>query len=86
VPLNDPTREGVQELANRLARRIDELTRGRVRGIQVEVAADRVVVHGRADSYHIKQLALQAVGDLSGPAVVELDIRVGETTAGDGDC
>ncbi len=49
------------ELASQLEQWIDERTQGRVRGLRVEVTEGRVTVHGSAESYHVKQLAVQAV-------------------------
>ena len=84
MPVNDQARVGGEGLASRLARQVQERTRGRVRGVRVEVTADRVVVHGRTDSYHVKQLALQAVGEVTNSATVVLDIQVGGHPAGAG--
>ncbi len=64
------------DLALLVKRRILERTQGRVSAVQVEVAEDRLTVHGRADSYHVKQLALEAIGEVS-DIPVELNIKVG---------
>jgi DNA-binding response OmpR family regulator len=60
-----------------IARRTD----GRVRDLRVETLDGRVIVHGRSDSYHVKQLALAAVleafeASQSQSERVELDIEV----------
>jgi CheY-like chemotaxis protein len=49
------------EQSGRLECAIARRTGGRVRGLRVEVRDGCVIVRGRADSYHVKQLALAAV-------------------------
>jgi len=56
-------------------------TGGRIWDLRVEVCGGRVIVHGRSDSYYIKQLALAAVLEAfealeSRPETVELEIEV----------
>jgi DNA-binding response OmpR family regulator len=49
------------EQNGRLACSIVRRTDGRVRDLRVETVDGRVIVHGRSDSHHVKQLALAAV-------------------------
>lgn len=44
-------------LAEIVVQRVQNRTGRRVRNLAVEVGAERVVLRGRANSYHIKQLA-----------------------------
>ncbi len=50
-----------RHLSQTIERSIQERTWRRVDGLRVEVAGNRVVVHGAAGSYYVKQLAIQAV-------------------------
>lgn len=54
----------VSELASILERRISQRTSGRVRGLHVEAIEAGLMIHGSAPSYHIKQLAVQAIVEL----------------------
>lgn len=67
-------------LAERLERQIHQRTWGRVRRLDVDVSKDRVTVHGTAPSYHVKQLAIQAVletfDDSNERPRLEMDIEV----------
>lgn len=69
------------EQNGRLECSITRRTRGRIRDLRVETVDGRVIVHGRSDSHHIKQLALAAVMEAfeaseSQIEKVELDIEV----------
>ena len=44
--------------------RVTTLTSRRVRDLVVEVAPDRVTLRGRADSFHVKQLAQHGVREV----------------------
>ena len=65
-----------------LARSITRCTGGRIGSLHVETTEGRIVVHGRAGSYHVLQLAQAAVmGTLKAsgsdrPENVEFDIEV----------
>jgi hypothetical protein len=50
----------------------------RVRQLRVEVGAERVVVHGRTPSYHVKQLVILAILEVLGETDQALvaDVRV----------
>ena len=59
--------------------RIVQHTCGKICSLQVEVASDRVIIHGRASSYYLKQLALQGARDALGTASatqIELHVEV----------
>lgn len=69
------------EQTGRLECSIARRTGDRVRNLHVESVDGRVIVHGRSESYHVKQLALAAVQDAfeaseSQSERVELDIEV----------
>jgi DNA-binding response OmpR family regulator len=69
------------EQNGRLECSIARRTGGRVRDLSVETLDGRIIVHGRSDSYHVKQLALAAVleafeASQSQSERVELDIEV----------
>ena len=70
------------EQAGRLECLIARRTAGRVHDLRVEFIDGRVIVHGRSDSHHVKQLALAAVLEAfeaseSQSERVEVDIEVG---------
>jgi hypothetical protein len=68
-----------QALERAIERQIMQRTWGRIRALQVMVSNNLVVVRGRAPSYYVEQLALQAVLDLveSADAMrIELNIQV----------
>ena len=67
------------DLKAALGRQIEHRTDGRIRLLHVDVQSDRIVVAGTAPSYHLKQLALEAVLDVIRTRVtppVALRIRV----------
>ena len=69
------------EQNGRLECSIARRTEGRVRDLRVETVDGRVIVRGRSDSHHVKQLALAAVREAfeasqSQSERVELDIEV----------
>lgn len=47
-----------------LVQRVIRLTGRRVRDLSVEVAGEEVVLRGRANSFHVKQLAQTAVREI----------------------
>jgi hypothetical protein len=70
---------GTAEWRDSIAKRIHSRTWGRIDRLQVESTANRIVIHGAAQSYYDKQLAIQAVLDLLGGATemeFSLDIWV----------
>ena len=69
------------EQNGRLECSITRRTGGRVRNLRVETVDGRVIVHGRSDSHHVRQLALAAVleafqASQTQSEKVELDIEV----------
>ena len=70
------------EQTGRLECAIARRTHGRVRNLRVETVDGRVIVRGRSDSHHVKQLALAAVPDaFEGTEFqsdrIEMDVEVG---------
>lgn len=80
--LNHPRlRFALSEQTGRLECSIKRQTDGRVRDLRVDAVDGRVVVSGRSDSHHVKQLALAAVLEAfeaseSQSERVEVDIEV----------
>ncbi|HEV3145749.1 MAG TPA: hypothetical protein VGZ47_17810 [Gemmataceae bacterium] len=59
--------------------RITQATGGRIHALVVELVQERVIIRGTALTYHVKQLALEAVLDVVGPVDmgrVEFNIQV----------
>ncbi len=59
-----------------LERRILAKTSGRVRRLHVEMVSGRVVVRGLCPTYHVKQLAIQALLELSPQALLPCAIEI----------
>jgi hypothetical protein len=52
---------------------------GRIRNFEIELSEDLIVIRGIVHRYYLKQLVLQAVVDLIGPATaprIELNVQV----------
>lgn len=58
-----PTRDPVGLLVERIERRVRWRTSGMVRDLRVEVVGDQVVISGRTATYHVKQLATHGAQD-----------------------
>ncbi len=56
---------GLSELAVRIEGQIDLRASGRIRDLHVVCSEDMIIVMGRSRTYHAKQLAQQAVLDLT---------------------
>lgn len=54
-----------QELAAQIEGDIERRASGRIRDLHVECSEDGIILQGRARTYHAKQLAQQAVLDLT---------------------
>ncbi len=54
-----------QELAQFLEGHINRIANGRIRDLRVDYSDERIVLQGRSRTYHAKQLAHQAVLDLT---------------------
>jgi hypothetical protein len=52
-------------LAERIEGQIDRRASGRIRDLRVDCEEGRITLRGRSRTYHAKQLALQAVLDLT---------------------
>jgi hypothetical protein len=63
-------------LISELERHVLERTGHRIRDLQVEQEPERVVLHGQAASYYVKQLAQSGVRDLLPEVELENDIVV----------
>jgi len=55
-----------EDLADRLEGHITRRSRGQIRDLHVALVGDRVVLRGRSRTYHAKQLAQEAVLDVTG--------------------
>ena len=75
-------RFGLAEQTGRLESVIARRTGGRVQNLRVETVDGRIIVRGRSNSHHVKQLALAAVREAFAASEfqlerIELDIEVG---------
>jgi len=62
-----PRREaGTDDLAERIEGHIARRACGRIRDLHVVCSDDRIILQGRSRTYHAKQLAQEAVFDLTG--------------------
>lgn len=61
---NDPGRSH-QELALYIEGHVDRISNGRIRDLRVDYTDDRILLQGRSRTYHAKQIAQQAVLDLT---------------------
>jgi len=59
-------------LADRLESHITRRSRGQIRDLHVSLVGGRIVLRGRSRTYHAKQLAQEAVLDVTGgtPALI----------------
>jgi hypothetical protein len=73
-------------LAEAVKQRIVQRTAGRILGLEVDVTADRVEVHGRDASYYLKQCAIQGVleevGARGNTQQVVIDVQIVVQPAG----
>ena len=84
MEISELVRTQPSDLELALGRQIELRTHGRIRPLSVDVRPDRIVVGGTAPSYYLKQLALEAVLDVTrtrGPLLVAMKIRVGPDTS-----
>jgi len=58
--------EGESELAEQIEGQIERRASGRIRDLHVVCSEDMIILMGRSRTYHAKQLAQQAVLDLTG--------------------
>src|SRR3954454_12822536 len=64
-PLGLGRSKGTRELAARLEGYIEQKASGRIRDLHVVCSDDMIILQGRSRTYHAKQLAQQAVLDLT---------------------
>jgi hypothetical protein len=76
MPAHEPAQAQGTDLEQAVERQIVRRTGGRIRRLRVELREGRVIVHGYTSSYHSKQLALAAVGEVLNSTPVELGIEV----------
>jgi len=57
--------DGETKLAERIEGQIERLANGRIRDLHVVCSGDSIILTGRSRTYHAKQLAQQAVLDLT---------------------
>jgi hypothetical protein len=71
------------DLEQAIRDRIVQRTADRIRGLGVEATGDRIVISGRAATFHLKQLAIQGVFDVIGSRHknqhVEIDVQIAVT-------
>jgi hypothetical protein len=56
--------QSAAELQHELEYQVQSRTGRRVRNLAIELRAERVVLHGRASTYYVKQLAQQGIREL----------------------
>ncbi|WP_337174291.1 hypothetical protein [Paludisphaera sp.] len=54
-----------RDLATYIRGHVDRAANGRIRDLEVEYNDDRILLRGRSSTYHAKQVAQQAVLDLT---------------------
>jgi hypothetical protein len=64
-PLQLGRNQSEQDLAERLEGYIEQKASGRIRDLHVVCSDDLIILQGRSRTYHAKQLAQQAVLDLT---------------------
>jgi hypothetical protein len=64
-PLGLGWSQDTRDLAERLEGYIEQKASGRIRDLHVVCCGDRIILQGRSRTYHAKQLAQQAVLDLT---------------------
>jgi hypothetical protein len=70
-------RQRLPELDLPIRRRINQLTGGQIRSLDVEVIGNQIIVSGHASCFYHKQLALRGVQDAIGEAFgIEIEINI----------
>jgi len=64
-PIGFGWNKGTRDLAERLEGYIEQKASGRIRDLHVVCSDDMIILQGRSRTYHAKQLAQQAVLDLT---------------------
>lgn len=65
-PTRAPVGRSRLELAERIEGYVERRASGRIRDLHVVCSDDAIILQGRSRTYHAKQLAQQAVLDLTG--------------------
>jgi hypothetical protein len=66
----------VPQLQNEVERQVQSRTGRRIRQLSVQLDRERVILHGRAATYYLKQLAQHGVRDVLPQARLENAIEV----------
>jgi hypothetical protein len=65
------------QLERAIERQIVRRTWGRVRALEVEVTDNRIIVHGRAVSYYLYQLALRGILEvIESPGAMQIEMKI----------
>jgi hypothetical protein len=68
------------DLEKTILHRVTQSTAGRIQDLEVAVDGDRLEIRGKAVSYHLKQIAIQAVMEemktLSGSRQIEIAVQI----------
>lgn len=65
------------QLERAIERQIVRRTSGRVQALEVEVTDNRIVVHGRAASYYLYQLALRGILEvIDSPGAMQIEMKI----------
>lgn len=67
----------VEMIKKKVIEQVVNRTRRRIKDLKVEVQGNSVIIRGKADSYHVKQLALRGVREAHPDGSVVLEIEVG---------
>jgi hypothetical protein len=81
MPTEEEGRPRSAELEQAIRHRILERTGRRIRALEVEVVGDHIGIRGRTATFHLKQLALQALLEVIGTVGlnrIEHNIQVGD--------
>jgi hypothetical protein len=77
MPKGNESGLGYLSLVERVERNIVQRTGGRICGLRAELCDGRLIVHGFAATYSIKQLALHAAREMvDGALAVDLDVQI----------
>lgn len=66
-----------QNLAEKIELAVQERTGRRIRGLEVRVGNERIVISGRVSTYYTKQLVTHAAMEAANQLLVTNDVEVG---------
>jgi hypothetical protein len=66
----------IPQLQGQLERQVQNRTGRRIRDLAIRLDRERIILHGRASSYYLKQLAQHGVRDILPQACLENAIEV----------